>query len=160
MPAPKGNTYGKKNKGNYKTENRQQGRPPEEFSDQELINIGSAMVKWVKENDPLHLKAWCNHAGYLYDSQVQKWRTRKVFLHYYEDAMSHISSRFMERAFLKEGDSSIANRFMGVYFKDVYEHDISLKKAGNEALERVIITSRNKKSAKDSSSDTGKPKKS
>lgn len=159
MPAPKGNTYGKKNKGHYKTGNELFGRPPEQFSDQELIDLGKEMLAWVTENEPLHLKAWCNHANVLYDSQVRVWRSRKVFAPYYEKAMGIIANRFMERAYLKEGDSGIANRFMGVYFKDVYEHDISLKKAGNEALERVIITSRNKKGAKDSSSDTDKPKK-
>lgn len=111
------------------------GRPRTiSLSPEEMEELGLEMVKWVKENDPLHLSQWyCIEKGYT----DKEWDTMHVcpeFFPYYEQALKIVGLKYLDKnSNVRDG---IAHRWMRVYFKDFRDRedekakfDADLKKA-------------------------------
>jgi hypothetical protein len=91
----------------------------------EMEVLGSEMVKWVSQHQPLHLSEWYTiHRGYTY-SEFKSMVDCPEFSPYYERALKIIAARYLN------GDvhPSIAQRWLRVYFKDLREEEDSTKDA-------------------------------
>lgn len=88
---------------------------------EEMIKLGKEMVKWVKENDPLHLSEWYTiEKGYTYN----EWKTMHVapeFFPYYEQALKIVGRKYLDKnSNIRDG---ISHRWLRVYFKDFKEEE-------------------------------------
>ena len=85
----------------------------------EMIILGEEMVKWVKENNPIHLSQW-----YSFQKKFTKaqWRAMKLlpeFLPYYEEALQSVGLNYIKKN--SEVEPSIKQRWQRVYFEDLRE---------------------------------------
>jgi hypothetical protein len=91
----------------------------------EMEVLGSEMVKWVSQSQPLHLSEWYTiHRGFTYN----EWKTflqREEFIPYYERALKIVGKHYLN------GDvhPSIAQRWLRIYFKDLREREDADKDA-------------------------------
>lgn len=102
------------------------GRPRTiSLSPSEMIKLGKEMVKWVTENDPLHLSQfYCILKGYT-DAEWDTMHVCQEFFPYYEQALKIIGIKYLDKnSNVRDG---ISQRWQTVYFKD-------LKKVENELL--------------------------
>lgn len=111
MAAPKGNQYALGGNG---------GRPREvSLSKEEMIDLGQEMVKWVEENQPLHLSEWYTiKKGFIY----KQWKTfiqREEFIPYYEKAIRIVAKKYIDGTV----NASIAQRFLRIYFPNLKEQE-------------------------------------
>jgi hypothetical protein len=109
MGGPKGNQHALGNDG---------GRPrTTSFSEEEMIALGKEMVDWVKANNPIHINLWYSgHKRFTYN----EWKSfiqLEEFLPHYQEAMTHIGKNYLDGTI----NSSIAHRFLRLYFKDLKE---------------------------------------
>jgi len=109
--APKGN---KNAVGNNGGRPRTVSRTPEE-----MIALGEEMVKWVEENKPLHLNEWYGIVKMLSFREWKAFIQNVEFLPYYNKCLAIVSKNYINGTI----NSSIAHRFMNVYFKDVMEEE-------------------------------------
>ncbi len=92
------------------------------FSPEEMIALGEEMVKWVKENDPIHLSQWYTiHKMFLY----KEWKTfiqRAEFIPYYEIVLKMVGMKYIDGK-SKDIKDSLCQRWQRVYFKDLRESE-------------------------------------
>ena len=104
------------------------GRPPIHFTDEELHVLGEEMLLWMKEHklDPLfvHLSNWYSEIKEIPRSSWHAIRQRNVFLQYYERAMEFMESKTMINEKLS---TAYGSRYLGLYSKDLREHERELK---------------------------------
>lgn len=118
MAPPKGNKYGV----GY-------GRPPNPgFSDQELIKLGEELLTWIENQDKnktdiVHLSEFYSEVKELPYSQWNSICQRECFLRYYERARDWMGKRILKN---KELPTAYGSRFLGIYFKDVHQHEREL----------------------------------
>jgi len=109
--APKGN---KNAVGNNGGRPRTVSRTPEE-----MIALGEEMVKWVEANKPLHLNEWYAIEKMILYNEWKAFQTNAEFAPYYKKCLAMVSKNYINGTI----NSSIAHRFMNVYFKDVREEE-------------------------------------
>ncbi len=109
--APKGNKNALGNNG---------GRPSTvSRTPEEMIALGKEMVKWVEEHKPLHLNEWFAIEKMILYNEWKAFQTNTEFAPYYKKALAIVSKNYIDGTI----NSSIAHRFMNVYFKDVKEEE-------------------------------------
>lgn len=87
----------------------------------DMISLGEEMIKWVKDNDPVHLSQFYTiHKGYTY----KQWKTfiqKPEFIPYYEKALKMVGIKYL----VKDSKiiSGIAERWQRVYFGDLKEEE-------------------------------------
>jgi hypothetical protein len=89
--------------------------------DNELDTLGEEMIKWVEENNPIHLSQWW---------RLQKHFTKEVwknicdhprFSPYYEEALNIVGLQYIEKG--SDVEVSIKQRWQRVYFKDLTKQE-------------------------------------
>lgn len=135
MAAPKGNQF---NRGNP---SGRAGRLREQFSHEEVEELGNEMLDWVKNNNPLHLSQWYSGVKMLTYNEWKLLIQYKDFLPYYQNALHLVGLNYINGTI----NSSIAQRFIRVYFKDVKEEEneteifkSELKKKENESVSKNL----------------------
>ncbi len=86
---------------------------------EEMIALGEEMVKWVEEHKPLHLSYWYSIEKMILYDEWKAFQQISEFLPYYKKALCIVSKNYIDGTI----NSSIAHRFMNVYFKDVKEEE-------------------------------------
>lgn len=146
MGAPKGNQYA-----------AGIGRPhASKYTDQELQELGSEMLSWMKLMDDtpnselkkpiVHLSQWYSEIKRIPRSEWETIRQRESFVAYYEQALEWIGVRTLCNQNMAQ---SYGNRFLSLYFKDVkqeerekIEHQVDYeieKKSRFEAMRSVPV---------------------
>lgn len=94
------------------------GRPRTvSFSPDEMIVLGEEMIKWVKENDPLHLSAWYSIEKGFMDSEWDTMIKRPEFVPYYEQSLKIVGQKYLHKdSKVREG---ISQRWQRMYFPDL-----------------------------------------
>lgn len=83
----------------------------------QMIALGKEMIKWVKENDPLHISMFYSVHKEILDDDWECMIRCKEFSGYYERAMRLIGAKYLDKnSNVREGASQ---RWQRVYFKDV-----------------------------------------
>lgn len=125
--APKGNKNGVGH-----------GRPPEPgYSNPEVIRLGEKLLAWMKKVDDeqipvVHLSQWYSRIQNIPKSQWRSIRLRPCFLPYYEKAIEWMGTKILEN---KELPTAYGSRFLGIYFKDIREHEEEIKE---EEMQRNV----------------------
>ena len=88
-------------------------------SDPELAKLGKEMIKWVKENDPLHLSEWYSIEKMFTYNQWKAMIQHKIFLPYYEQALMIVGRKYLDKN--SNVRDSISHRWLRVYFKEFKE---------------------------------------
>jgi hypothetical protein len=106
------------------------GRPPKEgFSKPELIQLGEEFLKWMEENDKkdiVHLSEFYSEVkGIPRTYWKENVCRRPEFRTYYEKGMDWIGKKLLKNKTLS---TSYGNRFLGIYFKEVAEHELEQAK--------------------------------
>jgi hypothetical protein len=87
------------------------------YDPDEMIALGEEMLKWIVENDPIHL---CQFYSLKKMFTYKQWDTmtqREEFIPYYEKALQIIGLKYILKD--NEIESSIKHRFLRLYFKDL-----------------------------------------
>jgi hypothetical protein len=114
MPAPLGNQYA----AGCETSGRPRTVTPKE---EELIVLGKEMVKWVEENNPLHISAWYSIKKGILEKHWKQYIEKEEFKGYYERAMRIIGQKYLDKeSNVREG---VSQRWQRVYFKDLKEEE-------------------------------------
>lgn len=87
------------------------------FSKEEMIALGEEMVKWVKENKPIHLSVWYTQVKDFTDEQWDTFRKRPEFVHYYTKALKLVGYSYLDKD--SSVDVRLKDRWQRVYFKDL-----------------------------------------
>lgn len=119
MAPPKGNKYAFGH-----------GRPPKPgFSNEELIVLGEDLLKWMKEKEKeevVHLSEFYSEKKGISPSY---WKDniadRECFRSYYERALVWMGKKLLKN---KKLSPTYGSRFIGIYFKEVKEHEFDEKK--------------------------------
>ncbi len=83
----------------------------------EMIKLGEKMIKWVVENDPVHLSEfYCIHMGYT-DSEWDTMHVAPEFFPYYEKALKLVGIKYLRKD--TDIEPSLKHRWQRVYFKDL-----------------------------------------
>lgn len=107
------------------------GRPRTvSFSEEEMIALGEEMVKWVKENKPIHLSMWYTQEKDFTDEQWDSFRRRPEFIHYYKKALALVGYAYIDKE--SQVDVRVKDRWLRVYFKDLKHQEDEDKKADSE----------------------------
>jgi len=98
------------------------GRPPN-HTDEELESLGQSLLAWMKEMDEsetrvVHLSEF--YCEYISRSDWAVLIKRPYFCAYYERAIEWIGRRLLKDT---ELSTAYGSRFLGVYFKEVREHE-------------------------------------
>jgi hypothetical protein len=101
------------------------GRPPLEFSDEQVIVLGEELLKFVKDaikaKEPLvHLTEWYAIEKDFTYNQWDLLRSRKEFSHYYKSSLDLMVLSTQKNS---ELSTAYGSRFLGVYSKDLREHE-------------------------------------
>ena len=105
------------------------GRPPlPGNSDEDLIKIGYMLLEWMKkcdENDieVVHLSQFCEYAD-IDPIDWNNYRVRPCFNSYYARARQWIGRRMLVN---KNIPTEYGKRFLGMYFKEIVEHEHEIK---------------------------------
>jgi hypothetical protein len=98
------------------------GRPRTvSFEPEEMILLGEEMLKWVKENDPIHLSMWYYGVKYFLYEEWETMIKRPEFVGYYERAMSIIGYKYLKKD--SPIEPSLKQRWARVYFKDLRKQE-------------------------------------
>lgn len=127
MAPPKGNKFA-----------RGHGRPPEHYTDEEVVLLGERFIQWMEDqdNDPksdvVHLSEWYSEVIGMAPSQYQNLTRRACFSFYHERACRWMGKRLMKSKHLQ---ASYGNRFLAIYFGEIKEHEIEMAtiKANSQA---------------------------
>lgn len=114
------------------------------FTKEEIESFGEELLKWIKECDanpeknPIHLSEWYYE---IKDFTPWEWdvlRKNDCFFQYYDRAKKWLGRRTILNKSIKE---SYGNRFLGIYFSDLREHEkqIALEKL-ESAQSQVTLT--------------------
>ena len=109
MPAPKGNKF---------AVGANSGRPrTTSFEPDQMIALGEEMVKWVEENQPLHLSEWYTCKKMFTYEQWKKFIEKQEFRPYYQHSLRIVGKKYLDGTV----NSSIAHRFLRIYFRELKE---------------------------------------
>ncbi len=105
------------------------GRPPEVYSDEEVISLGKEMLAWIIErielgNPPVHLTQWYVLNKKILHPDWDALRKRLDFLHYYDTALDLMALATMTN---KDLEVAYGSRFLSVYSKDLRKHEKETK---------------------------------
>lgn len=105
------------------------GRPPNKgYSKEEVIALGEEFLKWMRDQDAdpksdvVHLSEWYSEIKQIPCSQWESIIVRDCFIGYYERAKKWMGKRTLKN---KDLPPSYGNRFIGIYFKEVRDHERS-----------------------------------
>lgn len=94
------------------------GRPRDvSLPPDQMIKLGQEMIKWVLENDPIHLSQWyCIEKGYT-DKEWDTMHVAPEFFSYYEKALKLVGYKYLTKD--SPIEPSLKQRWQRVYFKDL-----------------------------------------
>lgn len=127
MPAPKGN----KN-----ASGKSKGAPPKHFSDEQVIEMGKDLIKWLIKNETndsiVHLSQWYVKEKDMDRDQFDALRHRVEFLHYYKKALDLMGNKILLN---KELPTAYGSRYVASYHRDLrlHEKEIAFEKIDHEA---------------------------
>jgi len=109
------------------------GRPRTvSLAPEEMIALGEEMLKWVKENNPIHLSMWYSIEKMFTEKEWDTFQQREEFVPYYEKALKLVGYNYLTKG--SDVEPSIKQRWQRVYFKDLrkqedadLENEIKLK---------------------------------
>lgn len=90
---------------------------------EEMKKLGEEMLKWIVENDAIHIKLFPLHKG-ISRKDFNAMRMIPEFLHYYETALDIVSVKYIDGTI----NNSIAQRFLRHYFGELRQDDTKQKK--------------------------------
>lgn len=98
------------------------GRPRTvSFEPPEMIKLGEQMIKWIEENDPLHVSEWYSIEMFITDKDWETMVKRQEFVGYYEKAKRLIGRKYLDKnSNVREG---VSQRWQRVYFKDLKDEE-------------------------------------
>lgn len=124
----------------YPSEPKITGRPPEKYTDKELIELGERLLDWMQEcdDDPkssvVHLSEFYSKIeGYAW-SDWKRITERSYFQPYYDKARDWILERTLKNQKLP---TAYGSRFLGIYSKELREHE---KEVSKEKIELEVLT--------------------
>lgn len=88
--------------------------PPEE-----MVKLGEEMVKWVEENNPIHLTQWWSIHKKYPEKHWYAMRQMPEFVPYYQRAMHMIAMQYLLKN--SEVEPYLKARWLRIYFKDLRE---------------------------------------
>ena len=91
-------------------------------SPEECVKLGEEMVAWVKANNPTHLSEWYSLEKMIPWNMFNAMCEVKEFLPYYEVALNLVA-RNARNGIL---DKTIAQRFLGLYHRDLKKYDMEM----------------------------------
>ena len=105
------------------------GRPPKILSNEEIIELGEELLKWMEDNkknkDIVHLSQFYSEYKGICRSDWRAIVQRLEFLTYYEKALEWMGTKTLTN---DRVPSSYGNRFLNIYFKDVREMEREVNK--------------------------------
>lgn len=115
------------------------GRPPELFSDEEVIELGKDLVSWLEGDgkEEFMFEDWYFKKHNMFRSDWKSLIQRLKFLPYYEIARKKITTNMVKN---KDIAQSYGNRYLGLYDNDVRDHEKEIAKEKNEAEKKSDIT--------------------
>lgn len=129
------------------------GRPPKVHSDEEVVSLGKEMVDWIIEKiesgkPPVHLTQW-----YVLNKRISypDWdllRRREQFRQYYDTATDLMALSTMTN---KDLEVAYGSRFLGLYSKDLRQHekDVKFEVIDHEAQVKSEAANKNQTSPND-----------
>ena len=123
------------------------GRPPQLFTNEEVIEIGEELLKWleeVKDDEKIvHLSQFYITKYNMAPSEWKVLSDRQCFAAYYEKAIKSMGVKIMTNKRLSE---SYGNRFLPIYMNEVKEHERSTieHKIDYEIKKKQEMDSKNK----------------
>ena len=118
------------------------GRPPIDFSNEEVIKLGEELVKFLKdrlaEKDPvIHLTEWYSIVKDFTYNQWENLCDRKEFAPYYDSALDIMVLSTQKNEKLA---TAYGSRFLGLYSKGLRKHEkeIAKEKNSNELEETAM----------------------
>ena len=104
---------------NCNTPQRKPSGAPRVFSlpPEEMIALGEEMIKWILENNPIHLTQWWAIHKNFTDRQWDAMRHIEEFVPYYQKALKIIGLQYLQKN--SEIEPSLKHRWQRVYFKDL-----------------------------------------
>lgn len=101
--------------------------PPEE-----MIKLGEEMIKWVLENDPIHLSQWYCIEKNFTDNEWEAYQQLPEFHPYYKKALKLVGYKYLQKN--SDIEPSLKQRWQRVYFKDLRQsEDLDLDQAAERA---------------------------
>lgn len=119
------------------------GRPPTHYTDEEAIELGEQFLQWMADQDAnpdsdvVHLSEWYSEVIGITPAMFQNLTRRECFRSYYERARQWMGKRLMKN---KNLQSSYGNRFLGVYFSEIKEHEIEMMNAKSKSEMQSALT--------------------
>lgn len=102
--------------------------------DDELIELGEEMIRWVVENNPLHINQWYTLEKHMIYNEFQTIIAKPVFKRYYEKALTLIGSNYLDKN--SNVRDCVVPRWQRHYFKDLKkEEDVDAKEKVKMAQE-------------------------
>lgn len=98
----------------------------------EMIALGKEMIKWVIENDPIHLSEFYFGVKHYEYSKWDAMTQRPEFLPYYQQALAIIGYKYLRKD--SPIEPSLKHRWQRVYFKDLKKSE---DQDANDASERA-----------------------
>lgn len=96
------------------------------FSEEEVIAMGEELLNWIEDNNTndkiVHLSQWYYQVKHFTPNQWDALEQRDCFLPYLRKAKQWMGVRVLTNKKLSE---SYGNRFVGIYFKEVRDHERS-----------------------------------
>lgn len=106
--------------------------PPEE-----MIELGKEMVKWVEENDPLHLSEWYTIEKLYTYNEWDTFNKKPEFVPYYEKALKLIGRKYLDKK--SDVRDNISQRWLRIYFKDLKEMEDEKVKHDAEVKAEALV---------------------
>lgn len=109
-------------------------KPPKE-----MIALGKEMLKWVKENDPIHLSQWYYGEKHFIYADWEDYIRMPEFRRYYEESMAFIGQKYLKKESAIE--PSLKHRFLRLYFTDLRKRedadaDAQIERESKKALSK------------------------
>ncbi len=119
------------------------GRPPVHYTDEQAIELGEKYLKWMRDEDNnpesniVHLSEWYSEVIGMTPSIYKDLTRRECFAPYHEKAREWMGKRLMKNTKLQ---SSYGNRFLGIYFSEIKEHEIEMMNAKTKSELQSALT--------------------
>lgn len=126
------------------------GRRPE-VSDEDVILLGEELFTWMKEIDEkkikvVHLSEWYSYIKHIDPKEWDNLIKRACFLRYYNRAIRWMGNKMIKN---KDFPQAYGSRFLGIYFKDVREHEKEISREKLDLEKEKIDYEYEKKSQTD-----------
>lgn len=107
------------------------GRPLKKgYSEEEVIALGEELFKWMdlvdfKKTPVVHLSEWYSHIKHINARDWDVLQKRICFFPYYDRAIRWMGNKMLLN---KNFQVAYGSRFLGIYFKDIREHEKDIMK--------------------------------